>query len=400
MMKRLIFIFFHLCFYKMNGQEIYYKPQIISSSVEKLDAKNCIKNLVDDFDDLLISPELGIFDMTFHPDGHLYLTTQYRLLRYNVSTGEVTDTISIGNLIKGGTDNYFLAASEEGRFVISGGTDDSGIYDYDLRNRTLINEIDDVGIYAANAISGIIGKRFFLSTAQKDSESFGGIWDPVTKETELINVVNLGDFTYFISALDVPTCSPLRMINFRKLKESDPGIFKPVEIDVESGIIEEICPALSYPSVFFGIATPTDFRQSPLRIDLDADNSTGHITAGYYDTLTTCIKEAPLMAEDIEISTCGAEVDRISFRLKYYDQPRLPEEEIYSEGYEEQLRQTSASRWEWTNPYGDDEDRVKAFLRSLRYRADWDPSDPEERRERAVAVTMHVGEDSTSSWSV
>src|SRR5690606_4467307 len=60
----------------------------------------------------------------------------------------------------------------------------------------------------------------------------------------------------------------------------------------------------------------------------------------------------------------------------------------------------SPSRWVWHNPYGVDEDRIKDFLRSLRYRADWDPSDAQQRRERAVSVTMHVGEDSTSSWTV
>lgn len=64
------------------------------------------------------------------------------------------------------------------------------------------------------------------------------------------------------------------------------------------------------------------------------------------------------------------------------------------------MEQTSPSRWVWHNPYGVDEDRIKDFLRSLRYRADWDPSDAQQRRERAVSVTMHVGEDSTSSWTV
>ena len=149
-----------------------------------------------------------------------------------------------------------------------------------------------------------------------------------------------------------------------------------------------------------GGATPTDFRQSSLRIHLDADRSSGHMTGGYYDTLTTCRKEAPVADDDIELFTCGAEVDYISFRLGYYDQPRLAAEYLTAEANDGNFRQTADSRWVWENSYGADEDQIKDFLRSVRYHADWDPMDADQSRERVVKVTMHVGEDSTTSWTV
>src|SRR5690625_3842303 len=112
-------------------------------------------------------------------------------------------------------------------------------------------------------------------------------------------------------------------------------------IDMEDQKIQEVCEDLFDPEFYdgstlplwlvLGLATPTDFRQSPLRIHLDDDISSGHMTGGYYDTLTTCRKEVPIADDDIELFTCGAAVDSISFRLRYYAQPRLAEEYLTAE---------------------------------------------------------------------
>src|SRR5690606_21718580 len=82
---------------------------------------------------------------------------------------------------------------------------------------------------------------------------------------------------------------------------------------------------------------------------------------------------------------------------KYYDDPLLPEERIYSPDFPDQLAHPSPERYVWRNPYGDDESKIKVYLRSLRYRADWTGDN---QKERVVMTTMHVGEDSTTSWSV
>src|SRR5699024_7211245 len=98
--------------------------------------------------------------------------------------------------------------------------------------------------------------------------------------------------------------------------------------------------------------------------------------------------------------TCGAEVDSISFRLVYFDQPRLPREYLSAEGFESELRQESPARYVWRNTNGQTTEHIEDFIRSLRYHADWNPEDEEESRERVVITTLHVGEDSTSSWTV
>src|SRR5690606_31150406 len=117
-----------------------------------------------------------------------------------------------------------------------------------------------------------------------------------------------------------------------------------IRFNIESGELDYLCDNEAVQKLNgLGQATTTDFRRSPLRIDLDADNSSGHITAGYYDTLTTCQREVPLM-DDVELYTCDGVVDYISFRLKYYDDPLLPEERIYSPDFPGQMEQTSPGR--------------------------------------------------------
>ena len=86
--------------------------------------------------------------------------------------------------------------------------------------------------------------------------------------------------------------------------------------------------------------------------------------------------------EDIELFTCGAAVDSVSFRLGYYDQPYLPAEHLTVEADDGNFRQTADSRWVWENIHGPDTAKIKDFLRSVRYHADWDPMDADQSRER------------------
>src|SRR5690606_41872007 len=123
-----------------------------------------------------------------------------------------------------------------------------------------------------------------------------------------------------------------------------------IRFNIESGELIDLCDKSEIQILNgLGEATTTDFRRSPLRIDLDADNSSGHITAGYYNTLTTCQKEVPVM-DDVELYTCEGEVDYTSFRLKYYADPLLPEAGIASPDLPDQLAHTSAERSVWRTP--------------------------------------------------
>src|SRR5690606_6735684 len=263
-----------VCF--VPGQEIYYSPLNTPFVVQKVNLKDCVEEIVLNLQDYAESEERYIYDMTFYPNGDIYLTTRYRLLRYNINRNEVTEIIPIEDLLEGDENNYFVAASEEGRFVISGGSGESGIYDYDLRNMKLIENIDDEGIYSANTISGIIGNKFFIGSAQKEDSQLG-LWDPITKEIELISIGELQGSETLVPALNITTCQMQQVIN---TGGSNSGKYNLVRIDIESGMTETLCSEVIFNTVVFGLATPTDFRQSPLRIDLDDDNSSGHITAG------------------------------------------------------------------------------------------------------------------------
>ncbi|WP_236975727.1 gliding motility-associated C-terminal domain-containing protein [Membranihabitans maritimus] len=392
--------FFFLFPYSIMAQNIYFNAFPRTIELVKLNLETCETHLEFNFQEVLQSRETVIRGSSFHPDGYLYLTTGFRLIRYNILRKEVKDIIPIDDFAQQVNDGFFLAISEEGRFIISGGDHMSQIYDYDLRNRKVIQIIDDNGIppQVIKGMTGFIGNHLLLYVGTEDLNNRGfRLWNPDSANLYDLWSDSSEEHSYFWPSMYTPACKSNSLLVQRVLE----GTSQFVEIDLENKNVAQKCEDEIIGYTPLGSANPTDFRQSPLRIDLDADNSSYHATAGYYDTLTTCMPQAPITDDDIEISTCGAEVDYISFRLKYYDQPRLPEEYITAEGFEDQLQPTSdPSRWVWNNPYGNDTESIKDFLRSLRYHANWDPGNSEESRERVVAVTMHVGEDSTSSWSV
>ncbi|WP_236979192.1 gliding motility-associated C-terminal domain-containing protein [Membranihabitans maritimus] len=357
--------------------------------------------------------------LSFHSDGRLYLMVDDQIIAYNVYTNQIDKTIPFLS----DNDNFSsLAISEEGRLIISNldGSNNSFITEFDIRKGAIIQrytpeEFYGTDVFVSSVEAILPGDLYVLggesSNNQGSSRNSGlilPIWDAHTGIVDTLEFDYSFQFQYAFPSPYIPPCGPVQYLttaSYNRLRNH-----RLLRINTEELSLSEICqdhPLMSdgpLPTpnwVVNGLATPTDFRQSPLRIDLDTDNSSYHATAGYYDTLTTCMPRAPITDDDIEISTCGAEVDYISFRLMYYDQPHLPEEYITAEGFEDQLQPTSdPSRWVWNNPYGNDTESIKDFLRSLRYHADWDPGDPDESRERVVAVTMHVGEDSTSSWSV
>src|SRR5690625_3539387 len=252
-------------------------------------------------------------------------------------------------------------------------------------------------------VGGILKDGFFLMAAMiksfDDSISNSGMWNPESGELKAFPVELETNTGFNGTSILYPPCGDLSV--YALVIKSDPLLPPEFWISWGDTISNRMRPVCEVKFVLSTAGTnPTDFRQSPLRIHLDEDQSSGHMTGGYYDTLTTCRKEVPIADEDIELFTCGAAVDSISFRLRYYDQPRLAEEYLTAEGSESDFRQTSPSRWVWKNPYGGDEEQIKDFLRSVRYYADWDPEDAEQSRERVVMTTMYVDGDSTTSWTV
>lgn len=430
-LKRFSFIF--LCLFVSQNllfsQDIYFLEALganTESNVLKVyDAGNCQVQTIFDFAQHGISDWINIKSLSFHPDGRLYMIAGDQIIAFNVLKRKIDHTYSV--------DLHdplaYLAISENGRVLITDDPDrndnDFLYLDYDLRNNRIIRTSTALEFFGipnfSLGIGGFLPHDDLLFFGQTNTSienypesepRFYGYWDHAAGQFDTIRFHHEDDYFLFGPSVYWPPCEPLQFLStssYNGLRNHDL-----IHLHISDRTIDPICPGQLYPRTTFpnaiwalnGVANVTDFRQSPLRIDLDGNNSSGHITAGYYDTLTTCRNEAPVVDSDVELYICGnpgssGEVDSIAFRLIYYDQPRLPEERIYSDGYENELQSTASPfRWVWKNTGNRDPEYIKEFLLSLRYRADWDPANPDQSRERAVAVTLYVGSDSTYSWTV
>ncbi len=144
------------------------------------------------------------------------------------------------------------------------------------------------------------------------------------------------------------------------------------------------------------IATYKGFRHNGYVLDLDADNSSGHYTGGFYDTLRICDSAAELVDEDIEFDLDDQRIDSITFQILG---PRP--ETIYAESLEyknSKVRRINEKRWKWMNEdshqnYND----VETILRDMRYTASWDE---ENSTQRVIGINTYMNGDSTVSWSI
>lgn len=426
----LVFLVFLFLQFTAFSQEIYFlygmlgqnTPSIVDN-LEKWDIVECKLPEIHNFNSESNLPGISPRSLSFHPDGLLYLTTKDYLIGFNVLTRKIEKKIRVGALDR----KAALAISEEGEMLISNRNTDYGYiyFPYDLRKERVTGSytpqelMGDSGL--ALAIGGYLDGGdllfFFDATATPGSYPYFpnslAYWNADKAQVDTMAMNGTTDYTFATPSVYRPADGSLEMfaaayyeglISYAllRIQTEDRTMAEPVCSNGLTSLFRGLhTDNLSFP-LFYKIAHETGFRQSSLRIVLDADRSSGHMTAGYYDTLTACRQAIPIADEDIELYTGGGEVDFISFRLRYYDEPRLPVEEIFSEEeeYEDQLKRTSPSRWVWQNPYGTDTARIKDFLRTVRYRAQWDPGDPDQSRERVVMTTMHAGRDSTTSWSV
>lgn len=391
-------------------QDIYFLQSTLAeyglnlSILMKYDAQTCELQEVYDFTGELNSP-ISPWSLSFHPDGRLYMIANTKLLTFNTLNGKVDKIES--ETLKG---SPYLAISEEGQVLITEFIGDGFSYiDYDLRKNQRIKTYSPQDFFGISNLSIPIGGflnnndlLFFGVTEFADNQYIWGentyaYWDMNAGKYDTTQLHNSREFLFLTPSIYLPPCEPRQMLStgsYNDLRNNEL-----IHIYTEDRTITTICPGQLFPKLSLptsawavnGVANTTDFRQSPLRIDLDANNSSLHPTAGYYDTLTTCHQEAPVTDDDIMISTCEAEVDYISFRLAYYEQPRLHEEFLTAEGYEADFRPISPSRWEWHNPYGGKKERIKGFLRSLRYHADWDPDHARRRRQHLLVDRLSAG---------
>src|SRR5690606_18221177 len=351
-----------------SGQDYFHATGFIIYSVT---LENCEVRPVFTIDD-----DYGryIYDIAYHPNGRLYGTTHLGLLEINPVNGELV-TFAPWNIQFPQSDYTNILFDEEGIGLLTRPEEDSEdsrydnyhLYQYDTRNQSILWDKlypyflfnDDIQLTAK------IGNYYVFDGINPQHVRLLNL-----ENLDIVNAAEwpgLGDVSLTFPALEYLPCDDHPVLVGRASYTS-PTQGRLIRFNIESGELIDLCDKSEIQILNgLGEATTTDFRRSPLRIDLDADNSSGHITAGYYNTLTTCQKEVPVM-DDVELYTCDGEVDYISFRLKYYDDPLLPEERIYSPDFPDQLAHPSPDRYVWRNPYGDDETRIEEYLRSLRYR--------------------------------
>lgn len=420
------------------GQEVYFIENVYKDGVEslnrlmKMDVRSCEIEFVFDFaegeDPTSVDQNASVSRMSpsFHPDGLLYVKKSGELIGLNVHTRKIEKRIEITQQ-KSILSTGALAISEEGEVWISEiyGSSPAGSagYQYDrfsLRDEEVLETFTSVELFGEAdidlPIGGFLenGHPLFITNQVVDGSPGSNyfwstnhiyFWNIENSELDSLNIDHSKSYIFYVPSIYRPGGEPLQILTFGGYDR-----FNYIEMlhgHFGDHVIDELCPRLLFDGswlstyhLIFMMANVTDFRQSSLRIHLDHDQSSGHMTGGYYDTLTACKKEVPIADEDIELFTSGGVVDSVSFRLRYFDRPNLKEEYLTAEEEEHDFRRTSLSRWVWENPYESDEAKIKDFLRSVRYHADWDRGNPEQMRERVVMTTMYVDGDSTTSWSV
>lgn len=351
-----------------NAQEIYFLagplPGIENkyTTLVKYNAQNCQLVSIFEFEDELNLSLISPGSLSFHPDGRLYMISESRLIAFNVLTRRIDKILPLRSIdqqrLMLEDELAYLAISEEGRVVISDDHRDQSNFrflyiDYDLRHNRSIRystSEDLFGVPDVNyPIGGFLKNNNLLFTSEGSGDTDNeynwdvnsyGYWDLAAAQFDTVVLRDTRDYSILAPSVYLPPCEPAQMLStgsYNGLRNHEL-----IHIHVDGRSITSICPGQIYPETTFpipswivnGVANTTDFRQSSLRIDLDADNSSFHPTAGYYDSLTTCMQEAPIADDDIALYTCGSEVDSISFRLAYFDQPRLPEEYLSAEGFE------------------------------------------------------------------
>src|SRR5690606_1319601 len=209
---------------------------------------------------------------------------------------------------------YYLFFDENGVGWISaeagtgpGGGNESHLYLYDARDQKVLQDkVYPQSVFADNlTLYGKIGKYYLNS--QNSSDKFRLL------DLETMTYVTVADWPLvdeaglFAAAIEYDACQDTPLLLSTGTKSNRSNL---MTLNVQTEEILFPCENQELVNLKGGAeGTTTDFRQSALRIDLDADNSSNHITDGYYDTLTTCRQDVPLMDDDIEISTCDAVVD-------------------------------------------------------------------------------------------
>lgn len=298
----LLIVFHFFTLNEVSSQEIF---TLFRSVIHSIDTNTCKveENFsIDEEDETYI-----MRDLKFHPNGRLYAITRAGILEIDAITWTLRDIIPWTQFTAPRQFNvpqlaYKIIFDEEGIGMISGGSIEGNLFFYyDMQDRKLIKEriIYREEYSAALApFSNKVGEYFFVGIQKQDSllfdfETLRYVYIP----TWPIFADHFGAF-YNSGVENNPCAKNPVLLGFSEYEEK----WSIIKADIFEGKLSALC-AEEIDIRLTSITTPTDFRDSPLRIDLDGDNSSGHRTAGYYDTLTTCRKEVPVMDADMEVGS-------------------------------------------------------------------------------------------------
>src|SRR5690625_7479520 len=123
-----------------------------------------------------------------------------------------------------------------------------------------------------------------------DSISNSGMWNPESGELKSFPVELETNTGFNGTSILYPPCGDLSV--YALVIKSDPLLPPEFWISWGDTISNRMRPVCEVKFVLYTAGTtPTDFRQSTLRITLDHNMSLGDMTSGYYDKMTTFIKE-------------------------------------------------------------------------------------------------------------
>src|SRR5699024_7550770 len=184
-----------------------------------------------------------------------------------------------------------LAISEDGKMLIgqeSDYTEDEFVtMDFDVRHPELIDTVVFGGIdnlRLRGRIRGMINDHQYLvqnmmGSGEGEVMNMYRIWDAETNSIDTFRINHPEEYYISLPALFLPPCEPKQLLSFAAHNDSEDEVL--LKVNMDSQTIQEICENELIPNfsgiapafVFTGVSTPTDFRQSPLRIHLDDDQS-------------------------------------------------------------------------------------------------------------------------------
>lgn len=252
-------------------------------------------------------------DIALHPDGRLFGVTGSEqtpiLVEISLLEGQIIDTLGIIP-----DDNASsLVCNREG--ILYTGFD--RLHAFDL----ITQEFTTYGRFPN--LRHLLGDLIII-----DNKLYGSLGDPLP-DRSYIYELQLDNLTESPLILTFPVnkwvaglaiqiednCAGRKLIgSHHKLFEDETDIYS---LDLANGTIDSLCQiTLPFGELVYGLTSTDEFRQNcQLRLDLDADDSSGRLIDHYYAD-SFCVVNFPIADQDLSIKTSYAVIDSIRISVE------------------------------------------------------------------------------------